>query len=314
MRDMDAYAIDTVGIPSDTLMLRAARGLADKAEAMLPEGGMALILCGSGNNGGDGIAAGKYLLEDGFQARLLMIGNREKLTQDSRKMCALLEQQGGMLEDGTPETVKGMLPRADLVIDALFGTGLSRDVSGAYADIIAAVNASECPVLACDIASGISADTGEILGCAVRADATVTFNLPKTGQLLPPGTEYTGALTVHDIGIPEEAKEQVHFDGEYVTGDHGEKLAAKADAGKSQGRLWKAPAALRLGGLYRCGGIVGKGSAAHWCRAGLSRGTGAGISDFGVKAGCGSGISLAGEWKWPFWQLCCGRDPGAASG
>ena len=219
MRDMDAYAIDTVGIPSDTLMLRAARGLADKAEAMLPEGGMALILCGSGNNGGDGIAAGKYLLEDGFQARLLMIGNREKLTQDSRKMCALLEQQGGMLEDGTPETVKGMLLHADLVIDALFGTGLSRDVSGAYADIIAAVNASECPVLACDIASGISADTGEILGCAVRADATVTFNLPKTGQLLPPGTEYTGALTVHDIGIPEEAKEQVHFDGEYVTGD-----------------------------------------------------------------------------------------------
>ena len=97
MRDMDAYAIDTVGIPSDTLMLRAARGLADKAEAMLPEGGMALILCGSGNNGGDGIAAGKYLLEDGFQSRLLMIGNREKLTQDSRKMCALLEQQGGML-------------------------------------------------------------------------------------------------------------------------------------------------------------------------------------------------------------------------
>ena len=164
MRDMDAYAIDTVGIPSDTLMLRAARGLADKAEAMLPEGGMALILCGSGNNGGDGIAAGKYLLEDGFQARLLMIGNREKLTQDSRKMCALLEQQGGILEDGTPETVKGMLPHADLVIDALFGTGLSRNVSGAYADIIASVNASECPVLACDIASGISADTGEIFG------------------------------------------------------------------------------------------------------------------------------------------------------
>lgn len=272
MRDMDAYAIDTVGIPSDTLMLRAARGLADKAEAMLPEGGMALILCGSGNNGGDGIAAGKYLLEDGFRARLLMIGNREKLTQDSRKMCALLEQQGGMLEDGTPETVKGMLPHADLVIDALFGTGLSRDVSGAYADIIAAVNASECPALACDIASGISADTGEILGCAVRADATVTFNLPKTGQLLPPGTEYTGALTVHDIGIPEEAKEQVYFDGEYVTGDMVKSWLPKPMLESHKGDFGKL--------LLLCGSEGFTGAAALSAKAALR--TGAGLVYLGV--------------------------------
>lgn len=139
---------------------------------------MALILCGSGNNGGDGIAAGKYLLEDGFQARLLMIGNREKLTQDSRKMCALLEQQGGMLEDGTPETVKGMLPHADLVIDALFGTGFPGMSRALYADIIAAVNASECPVLACDIASGISADTG-------RSWAAPFGRMPQSPSICP---------------------------------------------------------------------------------------------------------------------------------
>ncbi len=219
MREMDQYTIKTLGVPSEELMLRAARGLADQAEHMLPPKGTALILCGSGNNGGDGIAAGKFLLEDGYSVRCLMAGSREKMTPDSRAMQTLMEQQGGTLEDGSAQAVSQLLPGADLVIDALFGTGLGREITGKYREIIELVNAAEVPVLACDLASGISADTGEVLGCAMKAEATVTFNLPKTGQLLPPGTEYTGRLIVHDIGIPEEAQKQAVLDGEYVTGD-----------------------------------------------------------------------------------------------
>ena len=210
MREMDRYTIDVVGVPSDTLMLRAARGMADEMETWLRPDGVAVILCGSGNNGGDGIAAAKFLLEDGYQAQCFMIGTREKMTEDAKKMEALLKEQGGVLRDGSELTT---LEHADVIVDALFGTGLSRAITGKYQTLIDEINASGKPVIACDIVSGISADAGEILGCAVKADVTVTFNLPKTGQLLPPGTEYTGRLVVHDIGIPQAAKEQVSFDG-----------------------------------------------------------------------------------------------------
>ena len=182
MRDMDRYTIDVLGIPSDTLMLRAARGLTDEIEKWLRPDGTAVILCGSGNNGGDGIAAAKFLLEDGFRSECYMVGSREKMTGDAKKMESFLVQQGGVLQDGNALTT---LEHADVIVDALFGTGLSRAITGKYQTLIDGINASGKPVIACDIASGISADTGEILGCAVKADVTVTFNLPKTGQLLP---------------------------------------------------------------------------------------------------------------------------------
>lgn len=217
MAEMDRYTIQELGVPSEKLMLRAARGLADQAEKMLAPGATALVLCGSGNNGGDGIAMAAYLMEDGYGVSCFMVGNRDKMTPDALKMQQLLQQRGGTLLDGDAVSIQKAMPHAALIVDALFGTGLSREITGKYAEVIALIDGAEVPVLACDIASGISADSGEILGCAVKADATVTFNLPKTGQLLPPGTEHTGQLLVHDIGIPAEAREAVSFEGEYVT-------------------------------------------------------------------------------------------------
>ncbi len=220
MKAMDTHAISVMGIPSDVLMKRAASGAAEQALSMVGSSKKkTLILCGSGNNGGDGVAVAAILREKGYPVECYMVGAREKMTADSLLMEQWLNEVGGELLDYAPELLPEIFEGCGLVVDALFGTGLSRDISGKYSDLIEKINASGIPVLACDIPSGVCADTGKVLGCAVKADVTVTFNLPKTGQLLPPGTEYTGKLIVHDIGIPEESKETVEFEGEYVTED-----------------------------------------------------------------------------------------------
>lgn len=215
MRKMDAHAIEVMGIPSEELMLRAANGAAEAAQDMLgAPPARCIVFCGSGNNGGDGIGVAARLKEEGYQVSCVMVGNREKMTPDSLLMEKYLQQAGGTLESYD----ENQPIECDLIVDALFGTGLSRSIGGKYEKLIERINASGIPVLSCDIPSGIDADTGAVLGCAVKADTTVTFNLPKTGQLLPPGTEYTGQLMVHDIGIPEASQQTVTFDGEYVTG------------------------------------------------------------------------------------------------
>lgn len=267
MREMDRYTIDVLGVPGEELMLRAAAGAAKAAKTMLEEKpGPVTVFCGSGNNGGDGIGIAALLLEQGYQVSCVMVGEEAKLSADSLAMLRRLEAAGGSLLPFSGE--KPVPEGGALIVDALFGTGLSREISGKYAELIGAINESGIPVLACDIASGISADTGEVLGCAVKADVTVTFNLPKTGQLLPPGTEYTGKLLVHDIGIPEEARAGVTFDGEYVTGDMvrawlpGERLEShKGDYGKllllCGSRGYTGAAALAAEGALRSGaGLV----------------------------------------------------------
>lgn len=216
MREMDRIAIEEMGIPGEVLMLRAATGAAEEALRLLDRHpGRTLVFCGSGNNGGDGIGIAALLLEAERQVSCYMVGDAGKLSADSRAMRAKLEAVGGALLPYDPE--QPFPADASLIVDALFGTGLSREIGGKYAELIARINQSGLTVLACDIASGISADTGAVLGCAVKAGVTVTFNLPKTGQLLPPGTEHTGRLVVHDIGIPRQAVERVDCGGTYLT-------------------------------------------------------------------------------------------------
>lgn len=274
MREMDRYAIEVLGIPGETLMLRAARGAAFAAMELLNgSDGPVVVFCGSGNNGGDGIGVAALLLEKGYEVICVMAGDEKKLSADSLCMKKRLLDAGGKLlslEEAGP--IPADCP---LIVDALFGTGLSREISGKYAELVGKINESGAYVLSCDIASGLSADTGEVLGCAVRADVTVTFHLPKTGQLLPPGTEYTGKLIVHDIGIPGEAQKQVEFDGEYVTesmvrgwlsgetreshkGDYGKLLLLCGSRGFTGAAELSAKGALRTGaGLVYLGAAEG---------------------------------------------------------
>ena len=176
------------------------------------------IFCGPGNNGGDGIAAARYL--GGYQVRVFLVGDRAKMTSDARAMEEKLIAAGGRLEDFTidmtsRETLAGSLTfeqqkitiwlsTCDCMVDALFGIGLTRPVTGPFLTAIHLMNGQSCPVVACDIPSGVNADTGEVLGEAVRARATVTFTRPKPGLYLGEGAACSGQVQAVDIGIPRD--------------------------------------------------------------------------------------------------------------
>ena len=211
MRELDRIAIEERKIPSIDLMERAAEGVAAAAMELLPENPSRCriaALCGAGNNGGDGIAAARLLFFKGVQVRCFLVGTYEKLTPDSLEMTRRLSDCGVELEPFAPENEEqlGYIRRCDAVVDAVFGVGLSREVAAGsvFAAAIDAMNASRAKVVSADIASGVEADTGRILGRAVRADRTVTFTFPKIGQAVGDGAVYSGDVTVRDIGIPAD--------------------------------------------------------------------------------------------------------------
>lgn len=213
MKQLDRTAIEDRQIPSLELMERAAEAAAEEAVKLLScRGGMArkrfaaAVFCGPGNNGGDGVAVARMLLERGLVVRAWLVGNREKMTPDELAMEEILKRAGGSLADFEPddEDMKAFVEDCDLCVDAMFGVGLCREVGGSFAQAIRLMNGAGCPVLACDIPSGVSADTGDILGIAVRADVTVTFSCPKPGLYLGEGGPMAGRIVVADIGIPDD--------------------------------------------------------------------------------------------------------------
>ena len=241
MRSMDQRAIEEAGIPSALLMERAAEGLMkavlevcgrsgeqeERGKASMEEEGpgaggaqagrkelgkcRVAIFAGPGNNGGDGVAVARLLLERGFDVRAFLVGKRERMTGDSQEMERRLLKAGGCLEDFAPEdgAQRAWCMEADVVVDALFGIGLHSEIRGAAEEAVAWMNACPGKVIAADIASGIEADTGRILGNAVKAAVTVTFTCPKAGHFVGKGALYTGRLVIHDIGIPEDIRRVV---------------------------------------------------------------------------------------------------------
>ncbi len=205
MKKADNKAIFDRGINSLALMEKAASFLAERAYSYLEEGKSAFVFCGSGNNGGDGVAAARFLMEKGVSVRAVLTGSREKLTADTSEMLRRLENIGGCLEDFEPDAeFSAALSKAGVIIDAMFGIGLNKPLRGKALEAVKMINASAAAVVSADIASGIEADTGNILGAAVMAEETVTFSLAKPGHFAEPGNVYTGKLTVVDIGIPED--------------------------------------------------------------------------------------------------------------
>lgn len=202
MKVCDSYTIEQKGMPSAVLMERAALAVAEEIHRRFPAHKRVLVLCGSGNNGGDGFAVARLLLLSGVQADVYFAGRESSLTEDAALQKKIFENYGGKL-CRNPEFAE-----YTLLVDALFGIGLSRKVEGSYAALLRKAAASGLPVVAVDMPSGISADTGAVMGTALRADVTVTFAFPKLGQILYPGTEYCGTLAVRDIGITEPEREQ----------------------------------------------------------------------------------------------------------
>ncbi|HKB16528.1 MAG TPA: NAD(P)H-hydrate epimerase [Planctomycetota bacterium] len=205
-RDLDRAAQDLLGLPTLLLMENAGAALSAEALRLLagpPRLEGAIFLCGPGNNGGDGYCAARRLLDDGRSLEVFSFGARPDPLSDAGRNRSILEKAGLAVRAVPPPSgLARTLGRPLLVVDALFGTGLSRPLEGEAADMVDAVNASGRTVLAADLPSGLDADTGEILGRAVRASATVTFAAPKRGFLLSAGPSHVGKVLVGDLGIP----------------------------------------------------------------------------------------------------------------
>ncbi|MBW1765329.1 MAG: bifunctional ADP-dependent NAD(P)H-hydrate dehydratase/NAD(P)H-hydrate epimerase, partial [Deltaproteobacteria bacterium] len=234
MQELDRLTIRKLGISGIVLMENAGRGASRlflNHFDPLP-GSHVLVLCGSGNNGGDGYVMARYLFQAGLKVKL---------------------------ED------------CDYIIDGILGTGLSTPVRGLYSQVIEEVNSLEKPVLAVDIPSGINADTGQIMGTAIEADITVTFGFPKVGELISPGAELAGRLTRIDISIPDTVADQVpaefhmiepnhfkdffHMERQDIhKGDRGHVLVIAGSIGKTGAAVLTATGALRAGaGLVTLG-------------------------------------------------------------
>lgn len=223
IQELDRIAIRERGIPSPALMERAAHAVAQAAEELLSlpartagEAGDAgpvsrvAVFCGPGNNGGDGIAAARLLLERGSGVRVFLVGDRERMTPDARAMEEKLIAAGGALEPFVPDgRPLDWLSACGCMVDALFGVGLKRPVAGDFLAAVQTMNQSGCPVVACDLPSGIDGDTGQVLGQAVRAAVTVTFTCPKPGLYLGEGGLCAGTVEVADIGIPQDLVDSI---------------------------------------------------------------------------------------------------------
>ncbi len=212
MRRYDSNTIEKIGIPGMVLMERAALAARDRVLEIVrgektfspkEDGAEVLIMAGTGNNGGDGLALARLLAEEGMRVTVWCVGDSHKASEQWTRQKHILEHYRIRFCDAPEDGSYAVL------VDALFGVGLSRGIEGAYAEAVRRFDSLRGFKLALDIPSGICSDTGRVLGCAVHADATITFGFGKRGLYLYPGCEYAGEIQVAEIGIS-----QVSFGGD----------------------------------------------------------------------------------------------------
>ncbi len=207
MGEIDSKTIE-MGIPGIVLMENAALSVIDEIYADFPDVGHITVVCGKGNNGGDGFAIARHLINKGANAHVFLIGGKEpNLTGDALANYEILKNIGvkvdlvwdrkslALLEESMGET--------ELIVDAIFGTGIKGDIRGIYADVINRVVEADAPVMSVDIPSGLNGDTGQIQGLSIKAYKTVTFGPPKIGLVAPAGIDCVGELVIADISIPD---------------------------------------------------------------------------------------------------------------
>ena len=200
MKKLDTFTIQEMGVPSLVLMERAGLAVYDE---MLREGfplTRTLVLCGGGNNGADGVVIARLLFLAGYDVDVCILGNPDHFTEEMKKQIEIGKNYGISF-------VNTFLPNEyTTIVDAVLGVGLSREVSGKYKDAILLINDCQGKVVSVDIPSGISADTGAVLGAAVKADLTVTFGYRKAGLCFYPGAAYAGKIIVADVGIYKDKR------------------------------------------------------------------------------------------------------------
>ncbi|TCK92881.1 NAD(P)H-hydrate epimerase [Natranaerovirga hydrolytica] len=210
MKKIDRNTIDYYGIPSLVLMERAALGVAN--EVMIREfinKEKVLIVCGTGNNGGDGLAVGRILLSNNVDVKMVIVGDYNQFSVETKKQYEILVKLNGPIVFYQEESFYHLVNEADVIVDAIFGVGLSRDIKGIYKEVIQTINGSKKYVIAIDIPSGIDANSGKVLGISIKANQTIALSAYKLGQVLFPGHEYCNEIKVIDIGIPLEAYKKI---------------------------------------------------------------------------------------------------------
>jgi NAD(P)H-hydrate epimerase len=279
MRQLDQWTIEA-GTPGWTLMRRAGEGAAKVLLESFPRlrRKRVVVVCGKGNNGGDGFVIAAALRKAGVVVETFLVGRASEVHGDAaRALAGWRRARGRVVEIRGPEAIgllQERLAGAACVVDALFGTGLQGEVRGLAADVIALLVACGVPVFAVDIPSGLDADRGVPLGMAVQAEVTATFALPKIGHVLHPGVEHCGRLAVVDIGIAEEALAAV--DPKTILLDRAEvaPLAPRRGPTAHKGDC---------GHVLVIAGSRGKSGAAALCARGAARG-GAGLVTVAVAA------------------------------
>ena len=200
MKAADQYTIQKLGVPSLELMEHAAQACVQVLEDEKVDLSHVCVVCGSGNNGGDGFAIARILQNNRYSVETFCVGNPEHYTEETQEQMHRLQECGGKITYGMPQE-----DSYSVIIDAVFGVGLSRKVEGRYRQVIEQMNRMRGTKFAVDIPSGLSATTGCILGCAFKADYTVTFQLKKIGLELSQGRTMAGKVIVPDIGISTDS-------------------------------------------------------------------------------------------------------------
>ncbi len=209
MKQIDKRAQEEFGMPSVILMENAGRGASRVALDMLPKEkkAKAVCVCGKGNNGGDGFVCTRHLINNSIDVDIFLLGNPNGLKGDAKINYRILRKMGKTVKilknKKTLDLFKRSLKKARLLIDAIFGIGLSGEVKQPYKNIIDLMNQCEKPILALDVPSGLDATEGKVLGSCIKAAKTITFALPKTGFIKNDGPYYAGEIIVADISIPK---------------------------------------------------------------------------------------------------------------
>jgi hydroxyethylthiazole kinase-like uncharacterized protein yjeF len=213
VRSVDSWAINELGIPGVVLMENAGRSCAELIQEKLKDitAPKVCIFCGTGNNGGDGYVIARHLLNNGYKVQVVICGDPQKIKGDAKINLDVLEKLGQPMDqlnprdNDVPARIKKFTADADMIVDGLFGTGLSGQLRDDYIRLIENINDCDCPILAVDIPSGLDCDTGRPLGAAVKANWTVTFVAVKKGFVCEGAASYTGDIFVASIGIEPDS-------------------------------------------------------------------------------------------------------------
>jgi len=263
VRGIDSAAIDGLGIPGYELMCRAGQAIFDDAKTYFPAAHRWLIMCGPGNNGGDGYVAARLAADAGLDVTVCSMVDPAQLKGDAEKAYTDWRAAGG---DVVLWPMAADVP-CDLALDALLGTGIDREVGGQYRYAIDYLNHLDCPILAIDIPSGLNADTGCVMGCAVRAAGTVTFVGLKRGMYTADGPDYCGHISFDDLRVPPQASAE-------ISRKAGRLLNEDVLAGLMRPRLRNSHKG-HYGHLLAVGGIAGMSGAVRMCgEAALRSGAG----------------------------------------